>query len=252
MAIRMLKSSIGKGLEAKYILADSWFFNHELVSFAKREKVHLISRPKFNNWSYQLDGQSFVLKELARKIGRSLKRTNSRILHLQHSSVTVLYQGEKIKLHFYRSLNSSEKWRVLATTDLSLSAIKCYELYQNRWAIEVSFKELKQHLGYGKCQSRDFDAQIADMSIALMAYNHLSQFKTIHEHQSIGALFDHVSRNWQSPTTMEIFWNKFYEAVKAIAKIAKVSAEKILENYFQGQNHREFRPIFNALVSTET
>jgi hypothetical protein len=39
------------------------------------------------------------------------------------------------------------------------------EIYQTHWTIEVFFKESKQLLGFGKCQSNDFDAQIADSTI---------------------------------------------------------------------------------------
>lgn len=48
-------------------------------------------------------------------------------------------------------------------------ADKGYKIYQNIWSIEVSYKELKQLLSFGKYQSRDFDGQISDLTFCLMA-----------------------------------------------------------------------------------
>jgi IS4 transposase len=47
-------------------------------------------------------------------------------------------------------------------TDLILNYNKALKLYNNRWTIEVIFKELKQYLNFGKCQSNDFDVQVAE------------------------------------------------------------------------------------------
>ena len=57
------------------------------------------------------------------------------------------------------------KWHGLLTTNLDLSFEQAYKIYSKRWSIEVFFKESKQHLGLGKCQSQDFDAKIASITI---------------------------------------------------------------------------------------
>lgn len=41
-------------------------------------------------------------------------------------------------------------WAVFLTTDTNLSSAEILELYSLRWAIDVYFKEAKQHLGFLK------------------------------------------------------------------------------------------------------
>ncbi len=47
------------------------------------------------------------------------------------------------------------------------------DIYQTRWTIEV-FKEAKQLLGLGRCQSNDFDANMVNTSLTLIQYMLLS------------------------------------------------------------------------------
>lgn len=82
-----------------------------------------------------------------------------------------------------------DRWDALLTTDTGLSFVKCLEIYQIRWNIEVLFKECKQHLGLEGCQSRDFDSQIADISLCLLIHTALTLEKRVNEYESFGGLF---------------------------------------------------------------
>ena len=63
------------------------------------------------------------------------------------------------------------------------------EYYQIRWSIEVFFKDAKQNLYLGKCQSVDFDTQIAAVAISLMNYMLLVLFKRFQSYESLGEIF---------------------------------------------------------------
>ncbi len=55
------------------------------------------------------------------------------------------------------------------------------ELYTARQTIEVFFKEMKQPLQLGQCQSRDFDAEIAHVTACRINYTARgSNFLNIH------------------------------------------------------------------------
>ena len=54
------------------------------------------------------------------------------------------------------------------------------ELYTARQTIEVFFKEMKQPLQLGQCQSRDFDAQIAHVTTCCILYIFLAYFRRVH------------------------------------------------------------------------
>jgi len=81
---------------------------------------------------------------------------------------------------------------VLVSTNTKLGILKAYEIYSIRWSIEVFFKEAKQYFGLGKSQSQDFDAQIADISIAIIQYNVFSLAKRIEAYETLGGLFKEI------------------------------------------------------------
>jgi len=58
------------------------------------------------------------------------------------------------------------------------------EIYSIRWSIEVFFKEAKQHLGLCNCQSRDFDAQIANVTISCILYIFLAYYRRINDYET--------------------------------------------------------------------
>jgi IS4 transposase len=93
---------------------------------------------------------------------------NSRRFKSKYIKVDALYKGTPVRL-FYVRYKGAGTWKLLLTTDLSLSFTKAMELYQIRWTIEVLFKECKQYLRLGQGQNTDFDGQIADITITLLS-----------------------------------------------------------------------------------
>ena len=64
--------------------------------------------------------------------------------------------------------------------------------YQIRWSIEVFFKDCKQNLHLNSCQSTDFDANIAHISIVFMNYMILSLRKRIDDYETLGGIFREI------------------------------------------------------------
>lgn len=61
-------------------------------------------------------------------------------------------------------------WAVFLTTDTNLSSAEILEVYSLRWAIEVYFKEAKQHLGFLKEQSNHYAAYIASIHLTAIRF----------------------------------------------------------------------------------
>jgi IS4 transposase len=80
-------------------------------------------------------------------------------------------------------------WHGILKTDTKLSFEKAFEIYATRWAIDVYFKECKQYLRLGKCESVDFDAQIAATTLCMLQYNLFLVVKRFESYESFGALF---------------------------------------------------------------
>lgn len=159
---------------------------------------------------------------------------------------------KQLKLFLYKEKRRGSKWQAIITTDRTLGAIQAYKIYQNRWAIEVSYKELKQYFGYGKCQAQDFDAQIADATQSVMAYNYISQIKAVQEHQSIGQLFAEISNQYLSPTIMEKFWKYLYQCIMQLAELVEKSANELLEKIFQENDFFKKPGNLNIYLTAET
>lgn len=227
--VEMVKRIIRKGFKACYILTDSWFFCEKILKLAVETKVDLISRAKFNNWKYKYNNKDYTLKELTGKFRYLRQRTYDKKLNLYHVTLQVSFKNIAIQIFLYKEKKRGAKWNALITSDLKLTAIRAYKIYKNRWSIEVSFKELKQKLTFGKCQSNDFDAQIADSTLSLMAYNELSLEKTIHQNESIGGLFAKVSQSWIKPNLMQEFWKQTYQLIEQLAQTLQIEFDKLLD-----------------------
>ena len=71
------------------------------------------------------------------------------------------------------------------------------EIYSTRWTIEVFFKEAKQLLGLGKCQSTNFDVQVAQTTITMLRYLLISLRHRMEAYQTIGGIFKDIKQDYQ-------------------------------------------------------
>ena len=137
-------------------------------------------------------------------------------LNLYGTEITVEYKSHVLKLFFCKT-SKRGKWHVLVTTDTKLGILKAYEIYSIRWSIEVFFKESKQYFGLGKSQSQDFDAQIADISIAMIQYNVFSLAKRIEAYETLGGLFSEIKGQITDYTITERIWGFIRELLSIMA-----------------------------------
>ena len=169
------------------------------------------------------------MTELTKKFRYLKQRQYDKKLNLYYVTLQASFKNIAIQIFLYKEKKNGSKWNALITSDLKLEAMRGYKIYKNRWSIEVSFKELKQKLDYGKCQSNDFDAQIADSTISLMAYNNLSLEKAVNQNQSIGGIFSKVSQSWIKPNLMQEFWKKTYTLIQQLAETLQIEFDKLLD-----------------------
>jgi hypothetical protein len=250
--LKMLKRVLRKDLTVRYLLADSWFFNSELVKYIKSTSIDLISRPKLNNWKYWVNGKAYTIGRLIIKYKSHKVRKYSRKLKMYTVTLNVSFKNLDLTLYLFKPKKRGSKWQVLTSTHKGLTAIKAYEIYKNRWAIEVTFKELKQHFNFGKCQSRDFDGQIADHTISLLAYNYLSVFKSKNQHESIGMLFRDINESYIRPTIMQMFWKTINRIAKKIEEMLNINSDEILQNALANSDFLKMFNLNYLVMTTET
>jgi len=83
----------------------------------------------------------------------------------------------------------------------------------------VFFKESKQFFCLGKSQSQDFDAQIADISIAMIEYNVFSLAKRFEAYETMGDLFEHSKQQAVELTISLRIWGFILELLRLIADL---------------------------------
>jgi len=191
MAIGMIKEALKKGFKCDYVLADSWFisesFFRELTALKNKsgKTLNVIGLMKTSRYvcikstKYKLN----KLHELKRSKIRRCKK-----LSCNYISLDCMYKEVPVKIFLIR-MNGQKNWKALCSTDQSLSFIETMKIYQIRWSIEVAFKDMKQFLHLGKCQSKDFDAHIATLTITCLNYIALAFAKRFENYESLGVLF---------------------------------------------------------------
>lgn len=189
--LQMLCRAVKHGILPNYVLLDSWFFCFEIldkISKLKKGTIKLVSMVKINNQLFTVceTGKEMAVKTIAKINQKKAQKCTK--LKAQYIKVKCFYKGIRVNL-FYVRMGYCKTWKLILTTDLGISFIKVMEVYQIRWSIEIFFKEGKQYLNLGACQSTNFDAQIADTTICMMQHIILSFFKRQNYQQSIGGLF---------------------------------------------------------------
>jgi hypothetical protein len=107
---------------------------------------------------------------------------------------------------------------------------EAYKIYSNRWLVEVYFKEGKQHLGLGKCQAQDFDAQIASTTLCMLQYNILSIIKRFHDYETLGELFRASNKDAVKLTLSQQIWLIIIEIMSELSQILDIDTEMFMEN----------------------
>lgn len=228
MVLRMFYSAIYRGLRVDYVLVDSWFTCDALITAirsVKEQTVHLIGMYKFAKTKFEYQGKALTHAEINNALGNP-KRCRS--LRYQYKQAKVMYQGVEISLFFSRQ-GKRDKWKVLLTTDTSLTFRKLLEHYQARWVVEIYFRESKQLLNLGGCQSNNFDAQIAETTISMIAYLLLTLRYRYEHYESKGALYRSMNAEILNETLNRRLWGLFLELVCTVAEALGIDADELLE-----------------------
>ncbi len=250
--IRMVKDAIRR-YPASYFLCDSWFFCKSIISmFYNKHKEKNKKKPDFVSMCKistrvkfeEDDGNKVSTKELLSIAKKNAKR--SRKANVYYYRIEMKYFGFNVCLFFIR-FSKKGQWNLIVTSDLDKHVYEILKIYSKRWTIEVLFKESKQYLLINKCQSRDFDAQIAYITIAYIFYSYLSYIKSLYHYHSIFNLFEDTSDKIISTTIAMNIWKVIIELLKKLSERYKyigVLLDELFENGFFSVL-QELTPVLN-------
>jgi hypothetical protein len=228
--IDMIKRAVKNGFSVDYILCDSWFTSLDFIKAVRALKsgaIHIIAGVRADKRKYSYDGELFDAKSILNHLKSKSKQKRCRSLNILYYEAAVEYEGiGKVKLVMCRYPGQKNN-RFFITTDINLSFIEMMRIYGIRWTIEVMFKELKQYLQLGSCQSQDFDAQISSATISMILYILLAHIKRRESYTTVGELFRLVGEDLTEKNLAERLWALFEELLQLI--LDKIGFKQDLE-----------------------
>lgn len=96
-------------------------------------------------------------------------RIGGRLKKIRYVMRDLLLKGVPSPVRFL--VIKDKKPVILMTTNKNLSAVDILEIYRSRFQIEFSFRDMKQHLGFGDYQVRRKEAIARFLNLALLVYS---------------------------------------------------------------------------------
>lgn len=242
-ALSMIKTAINKRINAKYVLADSWFISEKFIREIQKIKANLfvIGLMKTNRiiTVYGKKHKANLVPEIKRKQIKYSKK-----LKCHYLSQTIDYKGIKMKA-FWIKMKGQNTWKMLITTEVKATFITTMKHYQIRWSIEVFFKDCKQNLSLNSNQSTDLDAQIAHISLVFMNYMVLALKKRFEDYETLGMLFRDIKEQLLENTLVERIWIILIELYTIVLAELGVDWEMFIEKLINNQ-----KELNNQIKST--
>ena len=253
LALSMIKTAYNRGIQAGYVLFDSWYAWPKLINAICEinKKLHVICRLKNTKVLYEYKGKKYRLSELYQKVKSGLKKDSRTGLLLKRVIVRFPASGRAVVIVFSKGYSEPEentvkgakkakepKWVAFLSTNTKLHTSTIIKKYTKRWTVEVCFKECKQMLELGKDQCNDFNAQVFSTTISFVRYNFLNFLNEQEKFSTIGNLFNQLTDESAIITYAQRLWDFF-------RGLFSISFSSIFEIFKIGEDCSSY---FNALT----
>lgn len=237
----MIDRAMNAGIDASYVLMDTWFTQQPLIKNIKDQGLDVIGMVKNLKQRYLVDGERVSLKELYH-LATPIEGKKG----LLRSIHTTQANGVPIKVVFVRNRNKKSDWLAILSTDCTLSDQEIIRIYGMRWDIEVFFKTTKSLLKLQKeFQGRSYDSLISHTTIVFARYIVLSwQNRCSTDQRTLGGMFyelcDEIGGlDWAIALQqlIELLEDTFKESNKKIQTFIKKQLQQWiagLPNYIKG------------------
>jgi hypothetical protein len=206
--IEMIRAAVTSGINASYVLFDSWFSMPPTILALAREHLHTIAMvKKTSKVHYQYKGKMLPVT----KIYSMNRKRGGRSKYLLSVNVDVCsqnrYESTPARLVYVRKRGAGKDYLVLISTDVVLPEEEIIRIYGKRWDIEVFFKVCKSFLRLTKeCHSISYDAMTAWNAIVFARYMMLALENRIQrDERSMGKLFYSACNELSDITWIEAF-----------------------------------------------
>ena len=236
----MISQALNRGIDAEYVLMDSWYFSDGLIAQLASLGLGAISLIKRNIKFAPLEGDKCITQK------QLMKTAVKEVIdgHTVYSRLAKTKIGRKVKLVFVKSYNNPSVFLTIVSTDTALSSEEILVLYARRWKIEVNFKIQKQYLGLTKgTQACSFTSIYASMALASIRYLLIELHRRMNmDSRSLGALFDEARNRLHDIP--------FIEAINTLLNLMNGLPEKLYKAGFIKQKDIEkVRDLIYDLLS---
>ena len=248
-AVDMIKRAVKHGFTAQYVLCDSWFTSHDFIKNIRAIKngaMHIIAGIRADKRKYNHDGEMFSAKDLIKKCKTNGKEKRCRLMNSRYFELVVDYGDIGLVKLLISRYPGQKDWRVFICTDTDLPFIEIMRIYGIRWSIEVMFAEQKQFFNLGKCQSNDFDAQIADATISSILYILLVYVKNAESYGSIEELYHCLCNDINKKIQAEQLWGLFENVLEASFNNAFINENLEYHSFSNDQTYLALKCLFSA------
>lgn len=223
LALEMLQRALESGIEADYLLIDSWYAKPNFIKEANELGMPVIARLANNRLIWNFKGRHKTLNAIYESLKNTRHKQTGKHGEISYKYFDVIVEHkelEKVKLVF---LHNGKDLLVFISTDLSLSAKEVLATYKKRWNIEQGYKDLRSLFGLGAEENRIYEALIAKITLSMFAYNIVSYINRIkHEPQTLGELFRDLECELE---TLAISMQLFIKILTKISQIQNVVKE---------------------------
>lgn len=219
LLVQMFLRVVKRKIPVDYILIDTWFTSIGLLKKLRgiSSSTHIIGMYKYNS---KIEVKSKV-KTLSQLKKQKIKPKRCRKFNYYYHHYVSEIDGLKVVV-FISKRGKKGKWHTLISTDTTIKFVKAIQVYSIRWSIEVFFKEAKQLFGLGKCQSTNFDVQIAQITITMVQYLLTSIRYRMEAYETIGGLFKDLKQDYIE--------NKLNIRILAVVNLIITVLENLIES----------------------
>jgi hypothetical protein len=236
--IEMIRAAIASGINASYVLFDSWFSMPATILALANEKLHTIAMvKKTSKIHYRYKGKMLPVT----KIYSLNRKRRGRSKFLLSVNVDICSQDREksipARLVYVRKRGARKDYLALISTDVSLPEEEIIRIYGKRWDIEVFFKVCKSFLRLTKeCHSISYDAMTAWNAIVFARYMMLAlENRMQRDERSMGALFYSACNELS-----DITW------IEAIRLLMETFLEVVADKYLLEDD--EIESLFKAFI----
>jgi len=212
LAIDMVSRAYAQGIDASFVLFDSWYSHDSFISNIMNIGYGVICRLKKGRVNYTYQGKSYTLKQLWQNTAKKMTRSIHGFPYKGVCLKVLLPKSGEVSLLFVS--DGKKEWHAFLCTDTEYDPSQILSLYARRWAIEVFFKDGKQLLYMGKEQSETFDAAIAAYGLVVVRYLILVYIlNKYHSCTSCGPLFKELVKTHCELLMMNTIWSSIKEVL---------------------------------------